>query len=79
MLLNTPKIILELKRLGKNKAWLAKQAGASPQQVNYWFRTRTIRPAARIARVFLIDPRDLIVSTQEEDHYENLSDQEVHN
>lgn len=78
MELNIPKIQRELHRLGKNKSWLAKQAGVSRPLVYYWFKTRTIRAASRISRALQIDAKDLIVITEEDRYEPNCIDQEVY-
>jgi len=60
MELNTTKILKELKRLKKTKTWLAAQINASPQNLSYILREKPITQAERIAKVFGIEPKDLI-------------------
>lgn len=60
MKLNTDKILNELQRLGKTKTWLANKIKASPQNLSYILREKPITQAERIAKVFNIDPKDLI-------------------
>ena len=60
MKLNTKKIEDELKRIGKNKKWLAKKMGVYPSMITYIFHNKPITQAERIAEVFGIDPKDLI-------------------
>jgi len=60
MKLNRKKIEGELKRIGKSKYWLAKQMKISPQLVLYWIRTGSLKGAEPIAKVFDVDPKDLI-------------------
>jgi len=60
--LNTKKIKNELKRIGKNKRWLAEQIGVSKPMVSYIFKNKPISFAVKIAEIFDIDPKDLIRS-----------------
>jgi hypothetical protein len=60
MKLNIKKIDRELERLDKSWFWLAKELKMSWQRVRYWKRTASIRGADPIAKVFKIDPKDLI-------------------
>ena len=60
MKLNIEKIYAELDRIGKNKFWLSKEIPTSPQLVSYWLRTKSHRGAGPIAKVFKMDPKDLI-------------------
>ena len=60
MKLNVEKIISELERMDRSQAWLAKQIGTSQQLVNYWLATASLRGAEPIAKVFHLEPKDLI-------------------
>lgn len=60
MKLNTDKIINELKRLGKNRSWLAKQMRVYPSMISYIFDKKPITQAEKIAKILDIDPKDLI-------------------
>jgi hypothetical protein len=60
MELNIEKINNELNRIGKTKYWLAKKIGTSTQLVLYWFSSKSLRGAEPIAKVFGIEPKDLI-------------------
>lgn len=61
MQLNTHKIINELKRLGKNRTWLANQLNTTRQNVSYILKSKKITHAEKIARVLDFDPKDLII------------------
>ena len=58
--LNTEKIKAELSRLGKNRTWLAKQMKLTPAMVTYLFNRKPITFADRLARIFDLDPKDLL-------------------
>ena len=64
--LNTDKITSELKRLGRNKKWLAsrlknpKGKPVTPALVSYIFKYKPITYAYKIAQVFGMDAKDLI-------------------
>lgn len=60
MELNTEKILTELKRLGKNKKWLAEQLGVYPLWITHMLKHKPITQAERIGKALDIDPRDLI-------------------
>jgi plasmid maintenance system antidote protein VapI len=60
MQLNIEKILGELKRTGKNKGWLARQLGVSNATVTYILKSKHITHADRVAKVFGLNPRDLI-------------------
>ena len=60
MELNVEKIRSELIRIGKTRYWLSKQIGTSTQLVLYWLNAKSIRGAEPIAKVFGIEPKDLI-------------------
>lgn len=60
MQLNTQKIINELKRLGKNRTWLAEQLKTTRQNVSYILKSKKITHIERIAKVLDFNPRDLI-------------------
>lgn len=60
MELNTDKILRELKRLEKTVYWLAQEIGTSRQLVTYWLQEKSLRGADKIAKVFDIDPKELI-------------------
>lgn len=60
MKLNTKKIENELKRIGKNKIWLAEQMKVYPSMITYIFHNKPITQAERIAKVLNLDPKDLI-------------------
>ena len=61
MELNINKINRELKRLDKTAYWLAREAGVSKQLVSYWFRTKSLSGAERIAKALDLDPKDLLI------------------
>lgn len=61
MELNTKKILDELKRIGKNKDWLANQLERSNATVTYILKSKKITHAERIAKILNIDPKDLIL------------------
>jgi len=58
--LNIKKIEKHLKALGKNRAWLSREAGVTRQAVTYWMQTKSIKGADKIAPVLNLDPKDLI-------------------
>ena len=60
MELNIKKIDLELKRQGKTWYWIAKELKTSWQRVRYWKNTKCLRGAEPIAKLFDIQPKDLI-------------------
>ena len=60
MKLNTEKIKNELKRIGKNQAWLAEQLSVSRQRVSKILKDGSIRNAERLGHLFDIPPKDLI-------------------
>ena len=60
MELNTDKINYELARISKSKYWLAKELDMSLNRVLYWFKSKSLKGAEPIAKVFNIDPKDLI-------------------
>jgi hypothetical protein len=60
MELNTEKIETELKRIGKNKKWLAKKMGVYPSMITYIFHNKPITQAERIAKALNLNARDLI-------------------
>lgn len=60
MELNTEKILEELKRLGKNRSWLADQMGVYPSWITHIFKDKPITQAERIGKILNIEPRDLI-------------------
>ena len=61
MKLNIEKIELELGRIDKSYYWLAKEMGRSIQAVMYWIHNKSLSGAEPIAKVFGIDPKDLVV------------------
>jgi len=61
MKLNIKKINNELRKLGRNKSWLAKQIPTSRQRVDYWFKSRTIKAAEPISVVLDLNPKDLLI------------------
>jgi len=61
MQLNIKKIDSELKRLGKSWFWISKELGMSWQRVKYWKQTKCLRGAEPIAKLFNIEPKDLIL------------------
>lgn len=61
MKLNIIKIKKELKRTGHTEAWLIGQAGVSRQRFAYWIKVQSIAGAERIAKVFDINPKDLLI------------------
>ena len=60
MKLNTEKIYKELNRLNRTIYWLAQEIGTSKQLVSYWLQKESLSGADRIAKVFDMDPKDLI-------------------
>jgi len=60
MKLNIKKIDMELKRIGKSRYWLSQQIGKPPQIIYYWFRAESVRGAEPIAKVLMMEPKDLI-------------------
>ena len=60
MELNIEKIDTELKRIGKKRLWLADECGVDHQLVYYWLKNKSLRGAEPIAKVFKINPKDLI-------------------
>lgn len=60
MKLNTEKIESELKRIGRNKKWLAEKMKVYPSMITYIFKYKPITQAERIAKVLNLDPKDLI-------------------
>ncbi len=60
MELNVEKIKVELKRIGKNQSWLAKEMGVARQYLSYIFKHKPITQAERIAKALNLDPKDLI-------------------
>ena len=61
MELNTKKIDRELKRLGKNRSWLAKEFKVTRANISYIMNKKPITQAERIGKLLGIDPRDLII------------------
>ena len=61
MELNIEKIQKELNRLNQSKRWLAVKIGVDRQLVDYWFTSKTIKAADRIAQVLGYEPKDLIL------------------
>jgi len=61
MKLNIKKIDAELKRLNKSWYWISKELGTSWQRVRYWKKTKSLRCAEPIAKLFDIEPKDLIL------------------
>jgi len=60
MKLNTEKIKNELERIGETQVWLAGKLGVTRQRVNQILVAASLRNAERIAKVFDLDPKDLI-------------------
>lgn len=60
MKLNIEKIDAELKRIGKSWYWISKQLQTSWQRVRYWRDTKCLKGAPPIAKIFNLDPKDLI-------------------
>ena len=58
--LNTEKITAELKRIGKDRAWLAEQLNTTRQNISYMFLRNSIKAAEKIGHVLNIEPKDLI-------------------
>lgn len=58
--LNTQKIKAEMDRLGVKRGWLADQLGMTPAMTNYIFNKKPITFADRLAKIFKLDPKDLI-------------------
>lgn len=62
MKLNTKKIRAEMARLGINQAELARRARITPAALSWLLinRRTTFGTLGKIARVFLLDPKDLL-------------------
>jgi len=60
MRLHTEKIKKELERIGETQVWLAGQLGVTRQRVNQILSAASLKNAERIARVFDLDPKDLV-------------------
>jgi len=60
MELNIKKINAELNRIEKTWWWISQELKTDWNKVKYWRRTKSIRGAEPIAKVFGIDPKDLI-------------------
>jgi len=60
MELNIKKIDAELKRLEKNWWWISRELKTSWQKVRYWKQTKSLHGAEPIAKLFNIEPKDLI-------------------
>lgn len=60
MELDVDKIESEMIKQDRNKSWIAKKAGVSPQLVLYWLQTRTIKAAEPIGKALGIEPKDLL-------------------
>ena len=58
--LNTDKIIAELKRIGKDRNWLAEQLNTTRQNISYMFLRNSLKAAEKIGHVLNIEPKDLI-------------------
>jgi len=58
--LNINKVERERKRLKMTKTALAKRMGITKQVLNYIMNNRTLTHAHKIARIFDINPKDLI-------------------
>ena len=50
-----------MERLGLSKAEIARKLGVTRQAVNYYFRFRPIGAAVKFAKLFNLNPKDLIV------------------
>jgi len=61
MKLNVVKIRRELRKLERPETWLANQSGVSRQRMSYWMKTQSLAGAEYIAKVFDIDPKDLLI------------------
>ena len=59
--LNTKKIKDEMDRRGKNHNWLATQMKTTPAMVTYLFKHKPITFASRLAKIFDLDPKDLLI------------------
>ena len=59
--LNIDKIEFERKRLGLKKAELARKMGISRQLLNDTMKKKQLFHVDKFARVFKIDPKDLII------------------
>jgi len=60
MELNIEKIDQELRRIGKNRSWLAEQFNISRAAISYTMKRKPISQAERIGKLLGIEPRDLI-------------------
>ena len=64
MELNRKKIVMELDRLGKNQAWLAREMGVTRQwifQIINNSNGATLKTIDKIGQALGIDPKDLII------------------
>lgn len=63
MLVNTPKIKSELKRLGWNQSTFAKKMGMTRAGISFILvrRTAPLRTLTKMGRVLQLDPRDLLI------------------
>ena len=62
MQINTTKIKFEIKRLGHDMAWLAKEMGISKQAAyDQIHNAKTLKIIERIGVAIGIDPKDLII------------------
>jgi len=60
MELNIEKIDNELNRIGKTWWWVSRELKTDWNKVKYWKKTRCLRGAEPIAKIFGIEPKDLI-------------------
>lgn len=60
MELNIEKINMELSRIGKTWWWISKELGTDWQKVRYWKDRKSLAGAEPIAKIFALDPKDLI-------------------
>jgi len=59
--LNTKKIKAEMKRIGINQSELARRTGFSRQWISYVMRNKPPMASVKIAKVFGLKPKDLIL------------------
>lgn len=69
MKLDIEKILKELKKVGRNKVWLANQIGCSRQALNYILKIGPEKAAVKIAPVFGLGREDLIIYSSKMRNY----------
>ena len=59
--LNTKKILAEMDRLGMNQTALAVKMGITRQRVHAILKTKAPMASVKIAKIFDLQPKDLII------------------